>query len=385
MKRHLKLLEFALSSLWRRKYKNLSVLVVYAFMVSVLASILLVTHSLKTEATLLLREAPDLVVQTIRAGRHELIPTSYTEAIEAFPGVGSVKARYWGYYYDALTRGNYTLLGVDGDLSDLPWLEGNLPAGVGECAIGEGVADTLKVDIGDSLFLIDSNNVGVAFDVVGIFGAESSLLTNDLVVLPKEDLRRFFGLPGDRATDIAVEVFNPNEVDTIATKIKRAFPDTRPITKSDLLKTYDAVFNWRSGMMLTMFSSAVFAFCILAWDKATGLNAEERREIGVLKALGWDTSDVLESKFWEGMAVSVTAFLLGVIAAFTHVFVLGGPVLSAVMKGWSVVFPEFRLTPYVNPYHVFVMAFLTVAPYVASTVIPSWKAATTDPESVIRT
>jgi len=385
MKRHLKILEFALSSLGRRKYKNLAILIVYAFTVSVLASILLVSQSLRMEASFLLREAPDLVVQTVRAGRHDLVPTSYVDEIAAIAGVGEVKARYWGYYYDALTRGNYTLLGIESTLSELPMLEGRVPSAPGECAIGAGVADVMQVVNSDDLFLIDSNNIGVAFEIVGVFRAESSLLTNDLVTLLNEDLRLFFGLPEDRATDIAVEVFNEDETSTVATKIKRALPETRPITKSDLLKTYDAVFNWRAGMMLTVFSSALVAFCILAWDKATGISAEERREIGILKAVGWDTSDVLELKFWEGMAISVTAFLLGIIAAFAHVFVFGAPLVSAVMKGWSVVFPEFRLTPYFSLYQVFVMAFLTVAPFVASTVIPSWKASVTDPESVIRT
>jgi ABC-type lipoprotein release transport system permease subunit len=49
-----------------------------------------------------------------------------------------------------------------------------------------------------------------------------------------------------------------------------------------------------------------------------------------------------------------------------------------------VLFPEFRLTPYLDLYQIFVMGFLTVVPYIASTVIPSWKASITDPEEVMR-
>ena len=71
-------------------------------------------------------------------------------------------------------------------------------------------------------------------------------------------------------TDLAVEVYNPAEVATIAGKIKRLLPDSRPITRSEMLRTYAAVFNWRSGMMLSVFAAALIAFCILAWDKATG-------------------------------------------------------------------------------------------------------------------
>jgi len=75
-------------------------------------------------------------------------------------------------------------------------------------------------------------------------------------------------------------------------------------------------------MMLTIFSSALIAFCILAWDKATGISAEEKHEIGILKAIGWDTADILELKFWEGIVISLTSFLLGLLAAFIHVFFL---------------------------------------------------------------
>ena len=137
-------------------------------------------------------------------------------------------------------------------------------------------------------------------------------------------------------------------------------------------------------MILTVFASALIAFCVLAWDKATGISAEEKQEVGILKAIGWDTADVLELKFWEGLVISLSSLLLGLILAYVHVFFLGASILAPVIKGWSVLFPDFQLTPYVNLYQVFILAFLTVAPYVASTLIPSWKTAVTDPETVMR-
>ena len=384
MIRHLKIIEYSLSSLVRRKYKNLAIILVYAFTISVLASILFLTYSLKTEAANILVEAPDLVVQRTMAGRHDLISEQYMAKIKEIPGVGKVKPRYWGYYYDALTEANYTLLGVSAAPSELQMLTGKMPSGPGECVIGKGVSQFRKVGLGDELILVNSKGLGVVLQVVGVFTTDSDILTNDLIVLGEQDLINFFGFPPGQATDIAVEVYNPKEVQTIATKIKRVLPDSRPITKQEIIRTYDAVFNWRSGMMLTIFSGALIAFCILAWDKATGISGEEKREIGILKAIGWDTSDILELKFWEGLIVSFTSFLLGLLVAFVHVFYFGASIMAPVIKGWSVLFPNFRLIPYVDLYQVFVIGFLTVAPYVASTVIPSWKAATTDPESVMR-
>jgi ABC-type lipoprotein release transport system permease subunit len=385
MMRRLKILDYALSSLWRRRFKNLSIILVFTLLIAVLASILILTHSLRTEARAVLVDAPDVVVQRLTGGRHDLIPVSMIDAIREIPGVGMVTPRFWGYYFDALTEGNYTLLGVDEESSpSLAMLEGELPSGPAACAIGAGVADARGIGIGDELVLIDSRNIGVIFDVVGIFTSESQLLTNDLVVLRNADLIEFFGLPDGLATDLSVQVYNEREVPTVASKIKRGFPETRPITRGEMIRTYDAVFNWRSGMLLILFFSALLAFCILAWDKATGISAEEKREIGILKAIGWGTGDVLELKFWEGMVISVSSLLLGLILAFIHIFVLDASLFASVVHGWSALFPDFRVTPHIDLYQIFVMASLTVVPYVASTVIPSWKAAITDPEEVMR-
>jgi lipoprotein-releasing system permease protein len=384
MTRHEKILEYALSSLLRRKAKSLVIIIAFMVTIASLSSVLFLTGSLKTEATLLLQEAPDVIVQRTMAGRHELIPITYAEKIKKIRGVGRIAPRYWGYYYDALVKANYTLMGAGSGIGTLELLEGRLPTKKSECAVGAGVADLRGSGYSGELILVDSGNTGVLFTVTGIFKSASSLITNDLVILTDSALIEFFGFPSGQATDIAVEVRNKSEVATVAAKIKQMFPDSRPITKRELVRTYDMVFNWRSGMMLTVFSMAIIAFCIMAWDKATGISAEEKQEIGILKAIGWDTSDVLALKCWEGLIIALSSFLLGITLAFVHIFFFDAFILAAVIKGWSVLFPAFDLTPHLNLFHIFIMGFLSIAPYMACTVLPTWKAAITDPETVMR-
>jgi len=384
MIKHLKIIDYAITSLFRRKYKSMAIITAFTVVVAALASILLFSGSLKREAAYVLGSAPDLIIQRIVGGRHDLIPLDYAEKILKIPGIGEVNPRYWGYYYDPLTEANYTVQGTDGNAETLQLLEGRLPAGNTECAVGAGVAEIKKTGTGGELILVNSRNTGVLYEVVGVFSADSSLLTNDLIILPNETVIDFFGYPPGKATDVAVQVYNKHELQTVATKVKKLLPDSRPITKTELVRTYEMVFNWRSGMMLSVFSAALIAFCILAWDKATGISADEKQEIGILKAIGWDTSEVLALKFWEGLILSLTSFLLGTIAGFIHVFIFHSFFLAPVIKGWSVVFPDFHLTPYLDPYLVFTLGSLTIIPYVASTVIPAWKTAITDPDTIMR-
>lgn len=384
MIKHFKILEYALSSLLRRKSKVMAIILAYSCTVATLASVLFLTHSLKTEADFVLQGVPDLIVQRVMGGRHELIPLEYAEKIKGIRGIGEVVPRYWGYHYDALIEVNYTLLGAGGATTELDLLDGNLPKNEFECAVGAGVAALRGVDYSKEIVLVNSRNVGQLFEVSGIFESASSLLTNDLVVMSDKAVVDFFGYPQGKATDFAITVRNSNEIQTVATKIKKLYPDVRPITKRELTRTYDMVFNWRSGMMLTVFCAAIIAFCIMAWDKATGISAEEKQEVGILKAIGWDTGDVLVLKFWEGVVVSLTSFLTGLVLSYIHVFYFDAFILSTILKGWSVLFPTFKLIPSVNVLHVLAIFFLTVVPYIASTIIPTWKTAVADPESIMR-
>ena len=373
MRRHLKILDFALASLRRRSLKNWAIIAVYAFTVAVVASVLLLTRAIREEAAQLLVGAPELTVQRVVGGRHAPIPVTHGEVIGRLPGVVGVEARYWGYTYDAVTDSTITVMGLGPGDAELALVDGRLPTKATECAVGAGVAAMWGAEVGGEVILVDAATTGVLYEVVGTFTSPSDILTNDLVVMTAGEAAFFLGLPDGMATDLAVRVANPSEVDTVAGKVKRAFPDSRPITRAEVLRTYDAVL-----------SGALIAFVILAWDKATGLSAEERREIGILKAVGWDTGDVLELKIWEGLVISLTSFLLGMIAALVHVFILGAPMLTPVLRGWSVLFPELRPTPHVDPYMLLAIGFLTIVPYVAATVAPSWKAAVTDPDAVVR-
>jgi cell division protein FtsX len=385
--KHTRILEFALSSLLRQKFKNMAIFLVYSLVVFLVSSVLLLTQALRKEAVELLIESPELIVQRMRGGRHELIPLKYGEVIRGIRGVREVIPRYWGYYFDPPINTNYTFLGADEMPSNIAtMIDGSfLEKGARRvCVIGEGVSDLRFVGLDDIIPIKKSDGELYVLRVVGIFHAESNILTNDLVIISVHDLKSIFGIPDDMSTDMVVRVRNPNEVSTIARKIQEKLPDTRPIEKEQILRTYEALFSWRSGLLIAILIGSIAAFFILTWNKASGLSAEERKEIGILKAIGWDTSDVLELKFWEGFVISILSFLTGVIAAYVHLLLFGGSLFSPVLKGWSILFPELRLAPFMDIYQLFVIMLLSVIPYISATILPSWKAAITDPDMVMR-
>lgn len=374
------ILDFTLSSLWRRKGKNISLVIVYTFVIFLLASVMFFAHSMKEEASLVLEGSPELIVQRLVAGRQDFIPTSYIDSIKHIKGVQSVSPRLWGYYYDALSGANYTVM-----------VNEALKNRAGEIIVGNGVTRrraTEKrnsvVKVNDTIPFKTYGGSIVPLKVKGILSSDSELVTSDLIQVSEEDFRKIFGISNDYATDLVLKVRNAKELPTIAGKITRAYPDTRPIMRDEILRTYDAVFDWRGGVIVVVLTGSLFAFIILAWDKATGLSAEEKKEIGILKAIGWETSDILLMKFWEGAVVSLSAFLTGILLAYLHIFLMASILFEPVLKGWSVLYPQFKLTPFINAYQLVTLFFLTVIPYTVATIVPSWRSATIDPDSVMR-
>lgn len=373
IERHRHIIDFTLASLLRRKGKNLSLFTVYTLLVFLLASVMFLAGALNREATLLLRNAPEIVVQRTLSGRYALMPAAYGDRLREIRGVISVRERWWGYHYDPESAANYTFVVPE-----------NFAHDTGSIAIGSGISVMRHAYEGDTMSFRGYDGELRNYKVKEILSEESQLVSADLILIAAEDYRLLAGIPPGYATDLVLEVGNSREIATIAEKVRKLLPDTRPVVRDEIVRTYQAAFNWRSGILIVILGAVLVAFAIFAWDKATGLSAEEGKEIGILKAVGWDTSDILFMKFWEATIVSVTAFMSGILIAYVHVFFTSSALFVPVLKGWSTLYPEFKLVPFINGRHIMALLFLTVVPYTVATIVPAWRAATIDPDSIMR-
>ena len=367
------LIDYTLAALLRRKTRNLGLLLVYTLLVFLFSSVLLLSQGLRREAATLLQDAPEVIVQRLVAGRHDLAPAAWLDRLRRIRGVSAVQGRLWGYYYDPAVKANYTLMVAP---------ERGLAAD--EIVVGAALARVRQIGVGDYLGLRAANGQPLPLKITGLLESASELLSADLLLLSEAGYRALFAIPPDVYTDVALTVRNPREARTVAEKITLALPDSRPILRAEILRTYDAVFNWREGLAFLTLGALLLAFMILAWDKAAGLSAEEKREIGILKAIGWETGDILRMKLWEGALLSLTAFLAGYALAWHQVFYAGAALFGPVLKGWAVLYPELQLTPAVDMQLILVLLAVSVLPYIVATLIPIWRTATADPDAVMR-
>jgi ABC-type lipoprotein release transport system permease subunit len=254
-----------------------------------------------------------------------------------------------------------------------------------EATVGAEALRRLALRVGGVLALRGHDGRPVTLAVSGVAGTATSLESAALVNVSEAAFHALTGMPEGHATDLVLRVRNRRELSTIAAKIGERSADARPIIRDELVRTYASVFNWRSGLIIAALLVPVLAFVLFAWDKAAGLSADERSEIAILKAVGWETADVILLKCYEAVAISLAAFVMGAGLALGALALPHPLAALPALLGWSTLYPPFRPAAALGPYQIATLFFLVVFPYLVATVIPAWRAATTDPDLVMRT
>ncbi|TAE01428.1 MAG: ABC transporter permease [Bacteroidetes bacterium] len=382
----LNILEYALISLARRWQKQFALIFIYALVVAFYASVVLFTNSLRTETKAVLQHIPELWIQKIKGGRLHPLPISLIDSLKNYRGISQITGRIWGYVFDATSGAVFTVMGSDSSFRDLGLIKTNFEGKLdsNSVLVGQGILEVRQLRIGDYLTLSEVEGEIQKFKIVGIFTAESDMISNDLLILSSNSARKIISLPENEFTDIAIRLRNSDETDNIGKKIDEQFEGIRVVSKTQLQATYETLFSWRGGILMYGAFLALFAFLILAWERAAGLNHEEKKEIGILKGLGWQISDILLLKGFEGIAISLTSTLLGIILGYIHIFVFDAPLLKPLLVGWSVLYPNYALLPALDFESLLMIACLSIIPYLSATLIPAWRGAIIDPSEMIR-
>jgi ABC-type lipoprotein release transport system permease subunit len=388
----LNIFEYALVTLFRRWQKHIAMVLIYALLVAFYASVVLLTANLRQEAKVVLQDIPELWIQQIAGGRLQPIQASLVDSLQNIRGVEKVYPRIWGYLPESTTGAVLTIMGINGNLSEIPYIQlqnswKSTALNENEVLVGTGLLELRNLQIGDYFSVADVGTVGdsiQSFKIVGAFEAKADLLTKDLLVFSSQTARKLLNMQPNEATDIALKIRNSAEVDNIGKKIDFRFSALRVVSKKQLAATYETLFGWRGGMLIFGSLMALLAFVMLVWDKASGLSHQEQKELGILKSVGWSIGNVLWLKMAEGLIISFTATILGLCLAFLHLFAFDAALLKPFMAGWSVLYPSFRLPFFIDLSSLLLVMMLAIVPYLTATLIPAWFAAITDPAEVMK-
>ncbi|CAG0898996.1 unnamed protein product, partial [Cyprideis torosa] len=296
-----------------------------------------ILYSPPRPASTILTQVPDITVQQLQAGRQVGIQVDPGYIEKEIFGIRSVRPRIWGYYFDEKNGANYTVLGLGEHGSGamppslLQW--GRYGNSSGEVVLAEPVRQNLQLGERKSFSLFRPDLSLKSFTTVGIFARETGLVTDDLLFVSLSDAADLFHMKPGEVTDLMIDVANPAEIDTIARKVAALLPGSRVVTKKQIEKTYRAIFGYRSGVGFVLLFGALLGFFVLAWDRISGQNVLEQREMAILKVCGWQVGDIMLVKVFESGLVAMLSLVLGYSLALFHLILADGALFRPLLFG----------------------------------------------------
>ncbi|MFX0108814.1 MAG: ABC transporter permease [Candidatus Hodarchaeota archaeon] len=400
LRKHTNLASYALGNVL--KYRTRTIAVVTALIVSsfLLCSAEFIREGVVTDVSASLDEGPDIIVQRLLGGRQAPVPADWQKNLSSIYGVRLVTPRVWGYS-DIGGGSLLTIMGINAtEYSGIVGATGTeiLPGGRFleevdryKMVIGEGIVDMMRasymsveVDVGSILSLIAQDGSLIEFEVIGIFSSSAKIYSYDMILTDIQSAREILGVNSSSYTDMAVWTEYGEDLNSVAFRIDTQIPEARVLTREAISDTMLKTYSNRAGVIALFWVVLLFTVVLLAFTVSSAGSDEARREVGLLKALGFDTVDVLEIRMYESLTMGLLGGSLGISFAIVYDFLLGAPLLSGYLLGWNLLLLNGGIPLSIAASTVFIVYAVAIIPILVATVVPAWRNAIIEPDTVLR-
>ncbi|MDS1315887.1 ABC transporter permease [Aliarcobacter butzleri] len=371
----------------KHKSKHFAIFLISIFIVFLTSSILFIKNSLQKEISDALENQSDFIIQKTVANKIKDIDTSLIDEFYEINGVSKVTQRVYGQYYFMPENVYFTIIGIDffeettnQDLRELlNFLNISKFLEKDSMIIGNGVKKVLdKYAYFDSYDFKLENENSKNIKIFKDLPKEANLIANDLIIMDINIAKKILDIKPDFATDIVLDVPNPLERQNVKEQILLKESNIRILQKDELKKEYENMFNYKGGIFLILFIVVIFTFILVLYQRYSMISSNDKREIGILKAVGWSIKDIIKLKIIENFIVAFMAFIIGVIFAYIFVFILQAPILKNIFIGFSNIKNDFILNQNIKISNLITLFLFFMVPFLSAVLIPVWKIAVID-------
>jgi ABC-type lipoprotein release transport system permease subunit len=391
--KHINICLTAAQNLRRYKAKSLAIIVPLILVMATISFMMFSRGGFVKEAEVARAFLPDVTVQGIYAGRVGKISLHMKTEIGGIPHVKQVIPRVWGYLPLRIeeTDAAFTLMGLDLNHAlygkKLPWTVDTgsflVPGDRDKAVLGAGVAVSFEADVGDRLQIEDTLGNKGEFEVVGILNDIVQVYSTDLIIVSIEDARLFFGYGEDEASDLLVYTDAPENADMVAWEITLMADNTRVLTSKALTDLVKEAFGRRGGTFQAMWLMLLVAVLLLVWAQSAHISVDVSKEIGILKAVGWGTGEIIEMRMMESLIMGLTGASTGVLFGFVYAL-MGTPGISGYCIGCASIYPKFPVPVHCDYQSLLLLFVIGVMPLMVVSAVPAWLAGIIDPDDTIR-
>lgn len=373
--------------LFTHKSKHLAIFFISILIVFLSSSILFISNTLKKEIFTTLENQSDFVIQKINSGKSQYTPISWIEDFKEISGVKNIQQRVYGQYYFMPEDAYFTIVGIDlfeeGSSKNIKELLEVLNISEflqsDSMIIGNGIKklfDKYKyINSYDfKLFNNDLKEIKIFKDLP----QKANLVANDLIIMDINLAKEILNIKEDEATDIVLNVPNNLERANVKDQLILKHSNTRILQKENLKKEYENMFNYKGGIFLILFIVVILTFTLILYQRYSMISLGDKKEIGILKAVGWSIKDILKLKIMENFIVAFMAFIIGIILSYIFVFILNAPILKNVFIGSQNLQNDFIFNANIQIDSLITLFLFFMIPFLSAVLIPVWKVAIID-------
>jgi ABC-type lipoprotein release transport system permease subunit len=384
--KHRNLLFAALADLLRRRVRSMVVTLCLSAILFPLVTALAISEGLRFQAEIAVREGADFFVSTDQYGGSGAISMAFLEEISTLHGVSRATARVVGRTYFANRL--VAVVGIDREslFALKPLVQGTLPDARGEVLVGPSIAEEFAVEPGIR-FTLALNNRKV-FKSVGTL-SPTCLWGSDVLIMHLKDANEFFRIKGD-ASQLLLYTSPQN-----APVVKKSLSDLTNLKGTPLsaIQIQDRAhiedrlgcgYGYMGGIFIVLFVIGA-ALAVSAFLVTSGFGLKELdREIGVLKAVGWRTWEVLEKVVIENLLISLTAVSLSILLSIFWIKGLNGILIAQFYVAEVGLIPNVDIPSRYLPSHaVFYLLFALIVTLIGS-LFSTWRKARITPTELMR-
>jgi putative ABC transport system permease protein len=245
-----------------------------------------------------------------------------------------------------------------------------------------GATTASDLGLGASAVGTDISIGGIPFRVIGILqakGGTGPLNQDDMVLVPLNSVRSHF-VSGDSVRSIAVSVASADQMDIVKAEITTELrsrhglgaADTADFTvfdQSQLLTTVNSITGFLTVLLAGIASISLVVGGIGIMNIMLVSVRERTREIGIRKAIGAKSRDILFQFLIEALVLSLLGGLIGIALGLAATALIGA------LAGWGFAF---------SPVTLVVAVLFSLAVGVIFGVWPARQAARLDPIAALR-
>jgi putative ABC transport system permease protein len=386
-------LNFLFLLIYKHKSKHIAISLISILIVFLISSVLFISSSIQKEVFSTLDAQSDFVVQRMNSGKIINTPTSWIDDFRDINGVSNIQQRVYGQYFFEPAKKYFTIVGVDlfeestnKNIQELlkilniqEFLEKD------SMIIGNGVNKVLKEYRYTDSYSFKLHNTETK--EVFIFKAlpkNANMIANDLIIMDISLAKEILNINEDKSTDIVLNI--PNELEHANIKIELILKhlDIRVIQKEDIKKAYENLYNYKGGLFLILFIIVMITFVLILFQRYTMISSNDKKEIGILRAVGWSIKDVIKLKIWETFTIAFISFLIGIILAYIFVFLFNAPILSNIFLGFGNLENSVSFSPNIDFSTISTLFLFFIIPFISAVLIPTWKIAVIEPSESMK-